>query len=40
MPYKDAQDDVEMDDDMSDEDAQSSSRHHHDDDDGIFGMDA
>jgi len=41
MPYKDPQDDVDMDDDMSDEDAHSSSRHQHDDDDGIFGkMDA
>jgi hypothetical protein len=39
--YTDAQHDVEMDDDMSDEEPHTSSRHQHDDDDGIFGkMDA
>jgi hypothetical protein len=41
MPYKSPQDDVDMEDDMSDEETHTSSRHQHDDDDGIFGkMDA
>lgn len=41
MPYVNSQDDVDMDEDMSDEEAHVASRHQHDDDEGIFGkMDA